>query len=185
MTQNDFRIEVYDIQVKILSQHGNGDDFWHQPLRTSPHSLALLVALAKKTQSLFHQWLKNYLGCWWNLSSLRMICRMWKVGTIFALPCSCVYSIWNLHVKTKSSCIFNSSHLKKYCLDKVTKMDTFQSSKYFDSKQLFGKLLFNYSNTKHIVLITKIQNLRTAYSQKLPIIFCLYLWLDFRKHALT
>ena len=108
MTQNDFRIEVYDIQVKILSQHGNGDDFWHQPLRTSPHSLALLVALAKKTQSLFHQWLKNYLGCWWNLSSLRMICRMWKVGTIFALPCSCVYSIWNLHVKTKSSCIFNS-----------------------------------------------------------------------------
>ena len=106
MTQNDFRIEVYDIQVKILSQHGNGDDFWHQPLRTSPHSLALLVALAKKTQSLFHQWLKNYLGCWWNLSSLRMICRMWKVGTIFALPCSCVYSIWNLHVKTKSSCMY-------------------------------------------------------------------------------
>ena len=108
MTQNDFRIEVYDIRVKILSQHGNGDDFWHQPLRTSPHSLALLVALAKKTQSLFHQWLKNYLGCWWNLSSLRMICRMWKVGTIFALPCSCVYSIWNLHVKTKSYCIFHS-----------------------------------------------------------------------------
>ena len=46
-------MEVYNSQVKIPSQHGNGDDFWHQPLRTSPHSLALLVALAKKDPKSF------------------------------------------------------------------------------------------------------------------------------------
>ena len=85
----------------FLSERGNGDDFWHPSLRTSPHFLAsLLAAIAKSplpplarpssyttSKSLFHQCLKNYLGCWWNLSSLRMICWMWKVGTIFALTC--------------------------------------------------------------------------------------------------
>ena len=93
-----FRIKILQVFWKLIwSGSFFQEIIWSDlrwPKKRSSNSLKKSTIAARQTytytttsKSLFHQCLKNYLGCWWNLSSLRMICWMWKVGTIFALTC--------------------------------------------------------------------------------------------------